>query len=189
MDVRNTLGKSKHPPPPPCVSFARKLTSGAGEKVDRGLGALQDTGNRAREMVDWYRHYSPELKENRVPRQGEGLEWLSGSIEKRVLKDTFEDLKERTFRNGRSHMVVSRPFLLLSQHPWLCGLLKCAIRTKIQQAGFQQLDLQGLVVAITQLYHAVQYGGRVNLPWPDMDILVRSHSKSPFLGSVSKTLP
>ena len=155
--------------------------------MDRGLGELRDTGIQVKKTIDWYCHHSPELKENRLPHQGEALEWLSDNIEKWVLNDIFEDLKGQTFKNGRSSGNSGRPFLLLSQHPWLCGLLKCAIRMKIQQAGFQQLDLQGLVVATTQLYYAVQHGGRVNLPWPDLDTLIRLHSKSPFLGSVAKT--
>lgn len=155
--------------------------------MDRGLGELQNTGSRVKKMIDWYCHYSYELKENRVPHQAETLERLSNSIEKWVLSDRFEDLKERTFQKGRSNAGSGRPFVLLSQHPWLCGLFKCAILVNIQQAGFQQLDLQGLVVATAQLYHAVQHGNPVNLPWPDMDTLVRFHSKSPYLGSVAKT--
>lgn len=153
----------------------------------RGLGELQDTGTRVKRMIDWYCHHSQELKENRVRHQAEALEWLSDSIEKWVLNDIFDDLKEQTFKNGRSNAVSGRPFVLLSQHPWLCGLFKCAILMKIQQAGFQQLHFQGLVVATTQLYHAAQHGSPANLPWPDMDTLVRFHSKSPYLGSVAKT--
>lgn len=189
VDIRNTLGKPQIPPPDhhPCVSFGRQLTFETGEKADRGLGELQDTGTQVKKFFDWYCHHSPELKENRVPRQDKALEWLANKIDKWVLNDIFEDLKERTFKNGGSNSNSGRPFLLLSQHPWLCGLLKCAIRMKIQDEGFQQLDLQGLVIATTQLYYAVQHGGRVSLPWPDMEKLARFHSKSPFLGSIAKT--
>lgn len=155
--------------------------------MDRGLGELRETGTLVKKLNDWYRHHSQELKENRVPGLDKGLEWLSNSIDKWVLNDILEDLKDQTFNNRRSSVKSGRPFLLLSQHPWLCGLLKCAIRMKLQQAGFQQLDLQGLVVATTQLYYAVQHGEQINLPWPDLDTLVRFHSKSPFLGSVAKT--
>ncbi|KAL9075160.1 MAG: hypothetical protein Q9161_001846 [Pseudevernia consocians] len=189
VDIRNTLGKPQTPPPDhhPCVSFGRQLTFETGEKVDRGLGELQDTGTQVKNFFQWYCHHSPELKENRVPHQDKTLAWLAVNIDKWVLNDILEDLKARTWRNGHSNANSGRPFLLLAQHPWLCGLLKCAIRMEIQAEGFRQLDLQGLVIATTQLYHAVQHGGRVSLPWPDMDKLARFHSKSPFFGSIEKT--
>lgn len=190
VDIRNTLGKSKAPIPSFALVFLlcrRQLTFVTGEKVNRGLGELQDTGTQVKKMIDWYCHRSPELRENRVPDQEKVFKWLANNIDKWVLNDIFEDLKERTFKNRRSSANSGRPFLLLSQHPWLCGLVKCAIRMKIQREGFHQLDLQGLVVATAQLYHAVQHGERLNLPLSDMDKLAGFHSKSPFLESAAKT--
>lgn len=103
-------------------------------------------------------------------------------------------------RNGKPSVNVVRerarwnapgrvPFRLLKKHPLLCGINLFYYQVEWQQSCLERLVERGAILGTLHLYNAVQQAGFLDLPWPDMEYLLESHSSTKsFIGARPMTL-
>lgn len=156
---------------------------GLGEEVTRGFKELQKTNenhlailkNYAQRIIKY-----DELKKMVLP----GLSFTSVFAEEWIKKDGIRAFK-RDFYGSRylTHCGPIKPFLLLSHHPLLCGLLTFVFTLKTQQISLLCETKNGAIMAAAHLYNAVRQDGLLEILWPDMDLLIQHQTAEKiFLG-------
>lgn len=163
-----------------------------GEHVSRGLQEFRATAAQIKVTVDESCRYARSLGgkwcENNADYLEE-LQWNDNFIKTWVTDDALMTMRlKSTAGVDFSQHGVGKPYLLLRQHPLMCGLQILALELKIQQGSVALANNYGYVMAAAHLYSAVQKQGYLQLSWPEMDRLINLYTPEViFVGPVPIT--
>ena len=163
-----------------------------GEHISRGLQEFRATTAQVKVTVDESCRYARSLGgkwcENNADYLKE-LQWNGDFIKTWVTDDALMNMRlKSTAGFDFSRHGVGKPYLLLRQHPLMCGLQMLALELKIQQGSVAYANNHGYVMAAAHLYNAVQKQGYLQLSWPEMDRLINLYTpEAIFVGPVPMT--
>lgn len=163
-----------------------------GEHVSRGLQEFRATTAQIKVTIDESCRYARSLGgrwcENNADYLKE-LQWNDEFIKTWVTDDALMNMRLKTKAGfDFSRHGVGKPYLLLKQHPLMCGLQMLALELKIHQGGLAYVNNHGYVMAAAHLYNAVQKQGYLQLSWLGMDKLIKLYTpQAIFVGPAPAT--
>ena len=167
LDIHHILGKS-----PPCHNHI-SINPFQGLDTTRGLQELHATAKQIKGMLAAHLHLHNEMEGHLNEDELDKLDVIAEWLDKYVVNDVL--LYDRLAKFGPSAPTIlhsSKPFLLLSMHPLLCGLLQLSFLLNTQQLGLIVALDHGAIVAAAHLCNAARQEKGISACWQELEELI-----------------
>ncbi|DAA75324.1 TPA_exp: Uncharacterized protein A8136_1721 [Trichophyton benhamiae CBS 112371] len=149
--------------------------------VRRGLSDLMATANMIDESINDNFQYHKSLRVTGWPRSNDTvLEKIQQFIGLWVKRDPVGEARRRLKQPPRE------PYMLLSSHPLLCGLITYSLKAKFQEVSLAFAGAWGSILYTYHLYNAVKQEKLLRNNWQDMDVIMGMQDKI-FVGDRPQT--
>ncbi|KAF2447907.1 hypothetical protein P171DRAFT_453049 [Karstenula rhodostoma CBS 690.94] len=154
-------------------------------QVDNGFKRLTDAMHYVVGDIKEEFEFHADIKMDTWPKQNDDvMQHFIETIEFWVHKD---HQRENAPKIGR--IFTPEPFHLFRKHPWWCGLWKYWALMQFHEFGIAFVNAWGSVMSCTHLYNAVGGGGRKDLMWKDLDVVIGLQDPKTFFIGEAPTTP
>ena len=142
LDIHHILGKS-----PPCLK-QDCIDPFLGFDATRGFQELHSSAKHIKEMLAAHLHFHNKMGGHLPEAMLCKIDVIFKMLDKVILSDVL--------RYDRLESFGSRPFMLLSMHPLLCGLLHFSFLLAMQHLGLFVAQQHGAITAVAHLCNAAR---------------------------------
>lgn len=158
LDIHHILGKS-----PPCLN-EDGTDPFLGFDATRGFQELHLSAKHIKDMLGAHLHFHNKMGGHIPEAMLCKIDVIFEMLDKAILKDIF--------RYDRLESFASRPFMLLSMHPLLCGLLHFSFLLATQHLGLTVAQQHGAMTAVAHLCNAAKQEKGISASWQEMEELI-----------------
>lgn len=160
--------------------------------VGRGFSELEDAGAKYTSLVQQYVQYRRTIRGEKEkwhrdndPQVLKLVDFVNNSIKKDFL---LEKLRTYAKQRPEDMGVILRPFFLLKNHPFLCGMLAYWMQQSYRMLMFSFVGSYMTVLSTGHVYNALLIRNLVN-QWEDMEYLFKAQSAERFFLTQRPTAP
>lgn len=144
-----------------------------GLDATRGLQELHTTAKRIKEMVAAHLYFHNEMEGNVHEEELGKINLIRDLLDRHILNDVLVYDRLNAFGPSAPTLLhSSKPFLLLSMHPLLCGLLQFAFLLTTQQLGLIVALDHGAITAAAHLCNAARQEKMISACWQELEELI-----------------
>lgn len=158
LDIHLILGMS-----PPCLKQIF-IDPFSGFDATRGLQELHTSAKHIKGMLAAHLHFHNTMGGHLPEPMLCKINLIRELLDKEILTDVF--------RYDRLETFGSRPFMLLSMQPLLCGLLQFSFLLSTQHLGLIVAQQHGAITAVAHLCNAARQEKGISACWQELEELI-----------------
>ena len=158
LDIHHILGNC-----PPCVK-QDGIDRFLGFDAARGFQELHSSAKRIKEMLTAHLHFHNKMGGHLPEPMLCKIDVIFEMLDKAILSDIL--------RYDRLESFGSRPFMLLSMQPLLCGLLHFSFLLATQHLGLIVARQHGAITAVAHLCNAAKQEKGIPACWQELEELI-----------------